>query len=85
MGANFVRKVKVSSQRTDGRPAADTRISKDDYKRMSDIISAVNQGELPSSALKEAQPLLDKSAHLLEKHVDGQLKVVANQTSDGLS
>lgn len=70
------------TQTTDRRAAADSRISKDDYKRMSDIISAVNQGELPASALKEAQPLLDKSEHLLVKNVDGEIKVVANQVGN---
>lgn len=36
----------------------ETRISKTDYERMSNIIIAVNKGELPVSALKDAEPLL---------------------------
>ncbi|GGE00080.1 hypothetical protein [Paenibacillus nasutitermitis] len=36
-------------------------ISKQDFNRMVQIIKDVNSGKIPVSALKDAQPLLDKS------------------------
>ncbi|NIK70476.1 M56 family metallopeptidase [Paenibacillus sp. BK720] len=43
-----------------------TKISKTDYERMSNIIIAVNKGELPVSALKDAGPLLKREGRLVD-------------------
>lgn len=43
----------------------ETRITKTDYMRMSNIIIAVNKGELPFSALKDAEPILRREGQLI--------------------
>ncbi|ACT04209.1 M56 family metallopeptidase [Paenibacillus sp. JDR-2] len=43
-----------------------TNISKTDYEKMSNIIIAVNKGELPVSALKDAGPLLKREGRLID-------------------
>lgn len=44
-------------------------ISKQDFIRMEKIIQYVNKGKLPVSALKDAQPLLDRHPEYLHKHI----------------
>lgn len=45
------------------------KLSIDEVNRMSDIIIAVNQGELPVSALKDAKPLIERNPNYLSQEV----------------
>ncbi|MBO7745791.1 MULTISPECIES: M56 family metallopeptidase [Paenibacillus] len=51
-------------------------LSKDDYKRMSDIIIAVNKGELPVSALKDAEPLLKRNPNYISDKTWAEYKAL---------
>lgn len=48
------------NKQTDLSPNKNDLISASDYESMSDIIIKVNKGELPVSALKDAEQLLNK-------------------------
>lgn len=40
-------------------------ISSDDYERMAQIVGKVNTGKLPVSALKDAEPLLERDRYMI--------------------
>ncbi|GIQ67478.1 hypothetical protein DUZ99_08540 [Xylanibacillus composti] len=44
------------------------KISREDYERMATIIQKVNEGELPESALQDAQPLIERNPYYLHTH-----------------
>ncbi|MNW29117.1 hypothetical protein D3C74_59630 [compost metagenome] len=63
-----------ATQQVNTTGSSDIKISKEDYLRMSAIIKDVNDGELPISALKEAQPLVDKRPQMLSAEVANELR-----------
>lgn len=44
------------------------KISREDFERMATIIQKVNEGELPKSALQEAQPLIERNPYYVQTH-----------------
>ncbi|RAV13574.1 hypothetical protein [Paenibacillus contaminans] len=57
----------VAPQYSDPSAPGYVKISRTEYERMSDIVIAVNKGELPVSALKDAEPLLERSPESITK------------------
>lgn len=55
-------------------PTSNIKISKKEFLRMSSIISDVNTGKLPITALEEAQPLLDKRLDMLSPKIANELE-----------
>ncbi|MBO7743793.1 hypothetical protein I8J29_06270 [Paenibacillus sp. MWE-103] len=51
-------------------------ISKQEYERMSKIIIGVNKGQLPVSALKAAEPLLQKRPDLVSRQTLEKYKAI---------
>ena len=54
--------------------SAPTKISRSEYQRMSQIVQDFNKGKLPISALKDAQPLIERDPYAIPKKVRDQLK-----------
>ncbi|WP_054025000.1 hypothetical protein [Bacillus sp. FJAT-28004] len=57
----------VAPQYSDPSAPGFVKISRTEYERMSDIVILVNKGELPVSALKDAEPLLERSPEYITK------------------
>ncbi|MGO4106348.1 M56 family metallopeptidase [Paenibacillus sp. YAF4_2] len=69
----------------EGEWTENTKISETDYERMINIIISVNKGDLPVSALKDAEPILRKkggldnlSTSILEKYIRETMDRVIN-------